>query len=307
MLELYVDTTIAILLQSAIIGATPLILAALGGLFSERAGIVNIGLEGLMLSGAFAAALTTLKTGSPWLGILAGAAAGAAVALIHAVVCIRFKADQVVSGVALNMFASGLTLFLAQVFCERQRSFAIPEEARLPVLADLLGPIPVLGAMSPLVFLAVLAAPLTWLVVYRTRFGLRLRAVGENPHAADTAGVPVALYRYAGVLISGALAGLGGAYLPFYAGSFVKNMSGGRGYIALAALIFGKWQPAGVFVACLLFGLASAVQDFVQGTWLPSQFAQMIPYVVTMVTLAGFIGQAGPPGALGKPYEKEAR
>lgn len=307
MLDFYVDTTIAILIQSAIIGATPLILAALGGLFSERAGVVNIGLEGLMLSGAFAAGLVTLKSGNPWLGVAAGMAAGAAVALVHAVVCIRFKADQVVSGVALNMLASGLTLFLAQVFCDRQRSFTIPEEARLPVLADLLGPIPIVGALSPIVFVAFVAAPLAWLAVFRTRFGLRLRAVGENPHAADTAGVDVSFYRYAGVLLSGALAGLGGAYLPFYAGSFVKNMSGGRGYIALAALIFGKWQPGGAFVACLLFGLASAVQDFVQGTWLPSQFAQMIPYLVTMVTLAGFIGQAAPPGALGKPYEKEAR
>lgn len=301
------DATIAILLQSALIGATPLILAALGGLFSERAGIVNIGLEGMMLTGAFSAALVTAKTHSPGLGIAAGIVGAVLMALLHAVVCIRFHADQVVSGVALNMLASGLTLFLAQVFCERQRSFSLPEDARIPSLGDLLGPIPVLGELSLLVFVALAAVPLTWLVVYRTRFGLRLRAVGENPHAADTAGVEVTRYRYAGVLLSGVLAGLGGAFLPFYAGSFVKNMTAGRGYIALAALIFGKWRPGGLLVACMLFGLANAVQDYVQGSWLPSQFAQMIPYLVTMVALAGFIGQAGPPASLGRPYEKESR
>jgi ABC-type uncharacterized transport system permease subunit len=286
-----------IFLASTIRLATPLLLAALGGMFSERSGVINIALEGLMLAGAFTAAAITHAAGNPWIGLLAGIAAGVAVALIHAVACIRFKADQVVSGTAINILMLGVPAMLSGAFfLSSGATPQIPKEQLMPY--------------TPVV-LALLLVGVSWYVLYRTPFGLRLRAVGENPEAADAAGVSVTRMRYAGVLISGALAAIGGAYLSIGQSSlFTRNMTSGRGFIALAALIFGKWRPVPTMLACLLFGFTEAVAIQLQGVRfgdeeIPNQFIQIIPYVLTIVVLAGFIGQSRAPRALGIPYEKE--
>lgn len=281
-----------VVLQYTLVGATPLILAALGGLFSERAGVINIGLEGFMLFGAFFSALFAAKTGSWIVGLGSMLVLLTIIAWAYAVFTVTLKCDQVVSGVALNMLASGLTLFLVQVFFDRRRSFILPDEAKVD--------------FHLFIVLAFLLPPLAALLLEKTRFGLRLKAVGENPKAADTAGISVPYYRFAGVILSGVIAGLAGAFLPFYSGSFVKNMTAGRGFIALATLIFGSWKPFGVLAAGLVFGLADGIQTMLADQ-IPAQFAQMIPYLVTIVILAGFIGRAHAPAALGKPYEKESR
>jgi simple sugar transport system permease protein len=288
----------ASLVMSTLRLATPLVLAALGGLFSERAGVINIALEGTMLAGAFAAAAVTYATGSPWVGLLSGIAAGVLIAAIHAVACIRYKADQVVSGTAINILMFGVPGFLSgALFLSSGSTPQLPKEQLIPY--------------APMVLAAVLV-PLTWYVLYRTPFGLRLRSVGENPAAADAAGVSVASIRYAGVLLSGVLAGIGGAYLSIGQSSlFTRNMTSGRGFIALAALIFGKWRPVQTMLACLLFGFTEAVSIQMQGVVklpsgedIPVQFIQMVPYVLTIVVLAGFIGHSRPPRALGMPYDK---
>jgi simple sugar transport system permease protein len=279
------------LLFSTLRLATPLLLAAIGGLYSERSGIINIALEGLMLAGAFTAAVVTYFSGSPWIGLLAAIGAGLVVALVHAVVCIHGRADQVVSGTAINILFLGLPALLSgAMFQSTGATPQIPRGQLLPV--------------APIV-LAFALVPITQYVLYRTRFGLRLRAVGESPEAADTAGISVHRVRYAGVLISGALAAIGGAYLSIGQSSlFTRNMSAGRGYIALAALIFGKWRPVPTMLACLLFGFAEAVSIQMQGVAaIPVEFVQMIPYVLTLVVLAGFIGLSKPPRALGQPYD----
>jgi simple sugar transport system permease protein len=286
------------LIFSTIRLATPLLLAALGGLFSERSGVINIALEGLMLAGAFTAAAVTHYSGNPWLGLLAGIAAGVAVAAVHAVACIRFKADQVVSGTAINILMIGIPAFVGgALFASTGSTPQIPKAQLIPNAPIIIGLI--------LVFV-------TWYVLYRTPFGLRLRAVGEKPEAADAAGISVKWMRYSAVLISGALAGIGGAYLSIGQSSlFTRNMTSGRGFIALAALIFGKWRPVQTMLACLLFGFTEAVSIQLQGVRLPSgedipnQFIQIIPYVLTMIVLAGFIGQSRAPRALGLPYQKE--
>jgi simple sugar transport system permease protein len=285
------------LLSSAIRLATPLLLAALGGMFSERAGVINIALEGLMLAGAFTAASVTWYAGSPWAGLLAAILAGAAIAGIHAVACIRYRADQVVSGTAINILLTGVPALLSGAFFLSSGSTPqIPREHLIPV--------------TPVV-IAFALVPLTYYVLYYTPFGLRLRAVGENPEAADAAGVSVKLMRYTAVLLSGALAGIGGAYLSIGQSSlFTRNMSAGRGFIALAALIFGKWRPVQTMLACLLFGFTEAIAIQLQGVHfggeeIPTQFVQIIPYVLTIVVLAGFIGQSRAPRALGIPYQKE--
>ena len=286
------------LIMSTLRLATPLVLAALGGLFSERAGVINIALEGIMLAGAFAAAAMTYATGSPWVGLISGIAAGLLIAAIHAVACIRYRADQVVSGTAINILMFGVPGFLSgALFLSSGSTPQLPKEQLIP--------------NAPMV-LAALLVPLTWYVLYRTPFGLRLRSVGENPAAADAAGVSVASIRYAGVLVSGVLAGIGGAYLSIGQSSlFTRNMTSGRGFIALAALIFGKWRPVQTMLACLLFGFTEAVSIQMQGVVklpsredIPVQFIQIVPYVLTIVVLAGFIGQSRPPRALGVPYEK---
>jgi simple sugar transport system permease protein len=286
------------LLFSTIRLSTPLVLAALGGLYSERSGVINIALEGLMLAGAFTSASVTHYTGNPWLGLLAGIVAGVAVAGIHAVACISFKADQVVSGTAINILMIGIPAFIGgALFASTGSTPQIPRENLIP--------------NAPIVIAVVLVA-VTWYVLYNTPFGLRLRAVGEKPEAADAAGVSVKFMRYTAVLISGALAGIGGAYLSIGQSSlFTRNMTSGRGFIALAALIFGKWRPVQTMLACLLFGFTEAISIQLQGVRLPSgedipnQFIQIIPYVLTIVVLAGFIGQSRAPRALGLPYQKE--
>jgi simple sugar transport system permease protein len=298
------------LIASTIRLATPLVLAALGGLFSERSGVINIALEGKMLAGAFTAAAVTYAAdkrlgagnASPWIGLLAGMIAGLFIAVIYAVSCIKFKADQVVSGAAINILMIGIPGFLSGAFFLSSGSTPqLPKDHLLPQ-----SPVVIAITILALVFAI-------WYVVYKTPFGLRLRSVGENPEAADAAGVSVSRIRYSGVLIAGVLAGLGGAYLSIGQSSlFTRNMTAGRGFIALAALIFGKWRPVQTLLACLLFGFTEAVSIQMQGVFklpsgedIPVQFIQMVPYVLTIVVLAGFIGSSRPPRALGIPYEKE--
>jgi ABC-type uncharacterized transport system permease subunit len=281
------------IIYSTIRLAAPLLLAAMGGLFSERSGVVNIALEGLMLAGAFTSASVTHYTGSPWLGLLAGVAAGVFIAFIHAAACIHFEADQVVTGTAINILMLGVpTLLSGALFQTTGSTPQIPQSSLIP--------------NAPIV-IAFLLVPSVWYMLYRTPFGLRLRAVGENPEAADTAGVSVSRVRYLAVLTSGALAAIGGAYLSIGQSSlFTRNMTAGRGYIALAALIFGKWRPVQTMLACLLFGFAEAASIQMQGVtpYIRVEYIQIIPYVLTMVVLAGFIGASRAPKALGQPYKK---
>lgn len=286
-------TIVLILLASAVRQATPLLLAALGGLYSERSGVINIALEGLMLAGAFTSATVTHYSGNPWIGLAAGIAAGILVALVHGVACIHFKADQVVSGTAINILFLGVPALLSGALFESTGATPqLPQNQLMP--------------LAPIV-LAFLLVPVTWYVLNRTPFGLRLRAVGENPEAADTAGVNVARVRFAAVMLSGALAAIGGAYLSIGQSSlFARNMTAGRGFIALAALIFGKWRPVQTMLACLLFGFAEALSIQMQGvSQIPVQFIQIVPYVLTIVVLAGFIGHSRAPRALGIPYQEK--
>lgn len=306
------------LLFSTLRLATPLVLASIGGLYSERAGVINIALEGLLLAGAFTAASVTYYSHSPWVGVLAAMIAGALVAAMIAVACIRFKADQVVTGTGINIMFIGLPAVLSgAMFLSSGSTPQIPKENLLPDLYHFFPKIMpawrILTDVSVISVLAVVVVAVTAYVLFRTPFGLRLRAVGENPEAADAAGVSVNRIRYIGVILSGVLAGLGGAYLSIGQSSlFTRNMAAGRGFIALAALIFGKWRPVQTMLACLLFGFAEALTIQMQGVKLlpsgeeiPVQFIQMIPYVLTIVVLAGFIGQSRAPKAIGIPYEKE--
>jgi general nucleoside transport system permease protein len=306
------------LLFSTLRLATPLVLAAIGGLYSERAGVINIALEGLMLAGAFTAASITFYAASPWVGMGAAMVAGVLVAMIIALACIKFKADQVVTGTGINIMFLGLPAVLSgAMFLSSGSTPQIPKEQLLPNVSQLLpGFIPqwrIFTEVSVVTVLAVVLVIVTAYVLYRTPFGLRLRAVGENPEAADAAGVSVNKIRWLGVILSGALAGIGGAYLSIGQSSlFTRNMTAGRGFIALAALIFGKWRPVQTMLACLLFGFADALTIQMQGVAklpsgedIPVQFIQMIPYVVTIIVLAGFIGQSRAPKAIGIPYEKE--
>ena len=312
------------ILDSTLRLATPLLFACLAGLFSERAGIFDIGLEGKMLAAAFFSAAVASLTGSVWLGLAAGCAASLALAAIHGAASVTFRGNQLISGVALNFLASGLTVLIAQDwFAQGGRTPMIEGAARFQPIAlpfaEALRPVPVLGPVyaelisghTILVYLGLLAVPATWYVLFRTRFGLRLRAVGENPGAVDTAGVSVTGLRYAAVMICGLLCGFAGSYLSTaLAAGFVKDMSAGRGYIALAALIFAKWRPWHALGACLLFGLLDALGNRFQtiqiaGVTLPTQFMQALPYILTVVILAGFIGKAIPPRAGGVAYVKE--
>ena len=306
------------LFAATIRAATPLALAALGGIFSERSGIVNIALEGIMLIGAFFAMMISYYGAQYGLPPLASALAGMVgaivfgflISMIHAVVSIRFRADQVVSGVAINILALGLTGFLLQlIFNTSGNSPSVPNLAAWPI--PVLASIPILGDIffnqPPIVYLALLAVPISSFVLFKTPLGLRLRSVGEHPKAADTVGVNVFSLRYLGVGLSGVLAGLAGAYLSIgQLNIFTEGMTNGRGFIALAAVIFGKWNPWGAFGACLLFGFADAVQISLQnaGVPIPSEFLLMLPYVLTLIALAGFIGRSRPPAAAGVPYEK---
>ncbi len=320
----FLDATLQIL-ASTVRLAVPLICACLAGLWSERAGIVDIGLEGKMLGAAFAAAVAAISTGSAMLGLLAGIGVSILLSLVHGYAAIAQRGNQIVSGVAINMLAVGLTAVLGHAwYREGGRTPPVAQSQRfLPIdlpFADQVGAIPVLGGIykqllsghNLLVWLAFLAVPLTWWVLQKTRFGLRLRAVGENPAAVDTAGISVARLRYEAVIICGVLCGLGGAYLSIAQGAgFLNNMTAGKGFIALAALIFAKWRPRPALAACLLFGFLDAMAIRLQGVALPGigqapvQFIQALPYVLTVVLLAGFIGRAVPPKASGVPYVKE--
>jgi simple sugar transport system permease protein len=316
--------TILQILDSTIRLATPLLLACLAGLFSERAGIFDIGLEGKMLISAFFSAAIAAYTGNVWLGLLAGIAASLVLAGIHGLASITFRGNQLIAGVAINFLAAGITVLIAQAwFAQGGRTPPLEGAARFAPLewplTGVLGSIPVLGPVyseivsghTILVYVAMAAVPISWWVLYRTRFGLRLRAVGENPAAVDTAGISVVRLRYAAVAICGLLCGLAGAYLATgLAAGFVKDMSAGRGFIALAALIFAKWRPWPALGACLLFGFLEAVGNRypnleVAGVVFPVQFMQALPYILTVVILAGFVGRAIPPRAGGEPYVKE--
>ena len=278
--------------------AIPYLFAASGGVVAERAGVVSLTLEGFMLTGAFAATLGTYCSGSPWVGVLCGIGGGLLFGLIHAVASIRYRADQIVVGIAINLLAVGLTrFFLLMAFDSSSNS---PRVTGFGVTTDG-GALTTALLRNPLVWLGLLAIPaVAWLVHY-TPFGLRVRAVGEHPEAAETVGVPVRRVRYFAVALSGILAGLGGVYLALDQHQFTDSMTAGRGFIALAAIIFGRWEPVRAGLACLLFAAAETLQIQLQGMQgVPSQFVQMIPYVLTIVAVAGVVGRAVPPMALGK-------
>jgi len=303
-----------------------LLLACLAGLYSERAGIFDIGLEGKLLISAFFSAAVSYETGNVWLGVLAGIAASMLFSLIHGITSITYRGNQLIAGVALNFLASGLTVVIGHAWFKKGgQTPALPNGARfheitLPFAEAMRENVPFLGTLyadvisghKPLVYITFLLVPLTWWILFRTRFGLRLRAVGENPASVDTAGVSVIKYRYAAVFIAGVLCGLGGAYLATsQAAGFGREMSAGRGYIALAALIFAKWRPWYALMACLLFGLLEAISNLYPSInvfdlfEIPVQFTQALPYILTVVILAGFVGKAVPPRAGGEPYVKE--
>lgn len=278
--------------------AVPYLCAAAGGVLAERAGIISLTLEGFMLGGAFTAMLGSYYSGSPWIGVLCGIAGGLSLGLLHAVSTIRFKADQVVSGIAINLLAVGLTrYFLKLVFDSSSNS---PRVAGFSAGASSTALVAGL-VHNPLIPLGLLIVPAVAWLLYRTPFGLRVRAVGEHPEAAITLGVSVARVRYVAVALSGALAALGGAYLSLDQHQFTDGMSAGRGFIALAAIIFGRWDPMRAGLACLFFAAAETLQIQLQGMQaIPSQFVQMIPYVLTIIALVGVVGRSTPPAALGR-------
>jgi general nucleoside transport system permease protein len=313
-------------LDSTIRLTVPILLCCLGGLYSERAGVFDIGIEGKMLFSAFAAGAIAAATGSAWLGLLAAIATGIVFSLLHGFASITQRGNQIVSGVAINFLAAGLTALLGKAWYQQGgKTPQVPNTARFQPIdlpfAQSVKDVPILGRVyeglisghNILVYLAFLAVPLTWWIIYRTRFGLRLRAVGENPAAVDTAGISVTKLRYSGVIICGIFAGIAGTYLAIaQSANFAPNMSAGRGFIALAALIFAKWNPIGALGACLLFGFLEALAIPLQGASIPGlgwevpvQVITASPYVLTVVLLAGFIGKAIPPKAGGVAYVKE--
>ncbi|MEQ8298062.1 MAG: ABC transporter permease [Nitratireductor sp.] len=305
--------------------SVPLLLACLAGLYSERSGVFDIGLEGKMLAGAFAGASTAAATGSAWLGMLAAITISVFFALVHGFASITHRGNQIVSGVAINFIAAGSTVILGQAwFSQGGRTPSLVADARFNAItlpfADTLRDVPLIGPIyaelvsghSLIAYVAFLMVPFTWWVLFRTRFGLRLRAVGENPAAVDTAGISVAWLRYRAVICTGVLTGLAGTYLAVSQNAgFVKDMTAGKGFIALAALIFAKWRPVPAMFACLLFGFLDAFAIRFQGIALPMigkvpvQLMQALPYILTVILLAGFIGKAIPPKAGGAAYVKE--
>ncbi|PST26833.1 ABC transporter permease [Mesorhizobium plurifarium] len=316
---------LVVLLESTIRVSVPLVFAALAGLFTERAGVFDIGLEGKMLGAAFAAGAAAAVTQSVWVGLAAAVLVSVALSLVHGYASITQRGNQIVSGVAINFIVAGSTVILGEAwFRQGGRTPALAEGARFQTInfpdADMIREIPVLGPVYAdlmsghflLTYLAFAMVPISWWILYRTRFGLRLRAVGENPGAVDTAGISVIWLRYRAVICCGILCGFAGAYLSLaMTAGFVKGMTAGKGYIALAALIFAKWRPLNVMFACLLFGFLDALAIRLQGTPLPLigqvpvQLMQALPYILTVILLAGFIGKAIPPKAGGVPYVKE--
>lgn len=296
-------------LSASIRLTVPLAFAALGGLLSERSGVLNIGLEGMLLTGAFIGAMVAAAVGSAWIGILAALLAGGLLGLVHAYLCVSLRVNQLVSGLAINLAAAGLTAFGARVVFPNGtvelpgvKAIAIPGLQALPVFG-------ILFDQDLLVYLLFLLIPLITYTLFHTRWGLSLRAVGEYPRAADTAGVSVVRVRYISVILSGCLAGLGGAYLALvHVRFFTEGMSAGKGFIALAALIFGRWYPVSTVLACLLFGATEALQLRIQAFSLniPYQFLVMLPYAVALLALIGLAGKSTPPAALGIPYQKES-
>jgi ABC-type uncharacterized transport system permease subunit len=297
------------LFAAALRMATPIVYASLGGIFSERVGIINIGLEGMMLTSAFTGVTVSHYTRNPWLGVLAAVLVGGLLAFFHAVLTVKFSGDQIVSGTGINIFATGFTAYMSQVIWgSRGASDSVPglEDISIPLLRD----VPVLGQIigthSPLVYIMIIVTLLSYVVLFRTPLGLRIRAVGEHPTAAETAGIDVLRIKYLCVTASGMLAGLGGAFLSLgHLNLFAWGMTGGRGFIAMAAMIFGKWMPFGAFWASFLFGLADALQMRLQALGLlPPQIILTIPYLLTIAVLAGVVGKATPPSDY-KPYVKE--
>lgn len=319
------ESLLATMLASTLRLATPLIFCALAGLFSERSGVVDIGLEGKMLFAAFAAGATGAVWGSTSLALLAAVGVAIVLSWMHGLACVSHRGDQVVSGVAINIIAAGLTVVLGIAwFAQGGQTPAVSNAVRIqavfPQAAASLSGIPWIGPLlgqgllshNPLVYLALALVPASWWLLFRTRFGLRLRAVGENPQMVDAAGVSVAGLRYGALTLNGVLCGLAGSYLVLaQSANFSPNMTAGRGFMALAALIFGRWYPVGALWACLLFGFLDAAAILLQGVSLPLigevpvQIIQALPYVLTVVLLAGFIGKAIAPKALGRPYSKD--
>lgn len=316
--------TLILMLDATVRTAPPLILAAMAGMFCERSGVVNIALEGKLLAAAFASAAAAAVTGSAWIGLGAGVGVSILFALLHGFATITHRGDQVVSGMAINILAAGLTVTLGRYwFDQGGQTPALSGAARfapidLPYAKELYD-VPVIGQLysellsghSLLEYVAFAAVPLAWWVLFRTRFGLRLRAVGEAPAAVDTAGISVVRMRYTALIIGGLLAGIGGTYLAVaQTAQFIPNMSAGKGFMALAALVFGKWKPWSAMAACLLFGFLDAVAIRLQGVSIgdfpiPVQAIEALPYILTVFLLAGFIGKAVAPKALGTPYVKE--
>ncbi|MDC0394395.1 ABC transporter permease [Alphaproteobacteria bacterium] len=313
-------------LDSSIRVATPLILGAMAGIFSERSGIIDISLEGKMLMAAFVAAAVAYGTGSPWLGAIAAIIVSIIASLIHGFACIIHRGNQVISGLAINILASGLTVIIGiALFRQGGQTPTLPKSARfnsieLPFAQYFADNIPILGVVykelisghNILVWLALASVGITYCILFKTTFGLRLRAVGEKPEALDSAGISVSKMRFQAIIIAGILCGLAGVYLSTATGAgFVKEMTAGKGYIALAAMIFGKWRPVPALFACLMFGFLEAVAARVQGAEFPiigeisSDLLLALPYVLTVVLLAGFIGGVSPPRAIGQPYIKE--
>jgi simple sugar transport system permease protein len=289
--------------------ATPLVFAALGGMFSERSGVVNIGLEGMMLMGAFFGIMAADKLDSWWLGLIIGILSGGAAALVHAIWAIHLRADQIISGTAIIFLAYGLTGYLFfDIYGTEGTPTDIPSipNVHLGFLGDgFVGD--VFGRLNLMIWIAIVLVPLTWAIMFKTPIGLRIRACGEHPRAADTVGINVYAVRYGAVVLSGMLAAAGGAYLSIgFLGSFNEQMTNGRGFIALAALIFGNWRPFGAAAACLLFGFSSALaQRLPEYSESASVLFQALPYVLTLIAVAGVIGRSIPPAAVGRPYVKQ--
>lgn len=315
-------TLLGQLLNSTLVFSTALIFTALGGIFSERSGVVNIGLEGLMIFGAFAAGVGTyyaqeagLGGAAPWVGVIAAIVVGILGSLIHAVASITFKADQTISGIVINFLAAGLTVYIVKMLFEGAAEtplIKVFHKIEIPLLRD----IPIIGEgffnSYPTTYLALILVGVAYYVLFKTPFGLRLRSVGEYPGAADTLGVNVSRMRYIGVMISGALAGIGGATITLTTTStFAHNTISGQGFIAIAAMIFGKWNPVGAFGAAMFFGFSQAIRNYVQlFEWsrsIPQEFIFMIPYVLTIIVLVSAVGRSSAPSALGAPYDPSKR
>jgi len=305
---------IALILGTTLMYSTPLIFTSLGGVISENSGVVNIGLEGMMVVGAFAGAAVGYYLGNPWIAFMAAGLAGGLFGLLHAIACVSFNANQIVSGIAINFLGPGLSLFLSRIFFSgATMTLSIDLNNKMPrpfntVFTQDTFMYYFLGNRYATVYVAFIMVALVWFVLYKTRLGLRIRAVGEHPKAADTLGVNVSKIRYMAVIASGVFAGFGGAAMSLaIVSNFRPTLISGHGFIALAAMIFGKWKPQGALLACLLFGSAQGLSVFLgqfEHLNVPSQFLSMLPYILTLVILVSFVGKSVAPAADGIPYEK---